>query len=99
MPLGGERILRASSRTDLQGIAPPDPDQSPDASDRISRLGSWGEWVVANNPHAPAELQDRLARSDDAQVRAFVFGNQSTAAPTRARLASDPIDEIRQALR
>jgi hypothetical protein len=90
-------LIRAGSGTDFQGIMPADPGLPPEALYRISQLGSWGEWVVANNPHAPAELLDTLGESDDWQVRLFVAKNPGTSAAVVARLRNDAVEEVCQA--
>jgi hypothetical protein len=92
-------LVRAGSGTDLQGIAPPDPDLPPEVLYRISRLGSWGAWVVANNPYAPEELLDKLADSDDWQVRVFVARNPSAPVMTVERLEKDLVEKVSQAAR
>jgi hypothetical protein len=73
-------LIRAGSGSDFQGIMPPDPELSAARLWQISALGSWGEWVVANNPYAPAELLESLAQSADPQVRQFVARNPNTPA-------------------
>jgi hypothetical protein len=90
-------LIRAGSGTDFQGIMPPDPDLPAKILTQISQLGSWGEWVVANNPYAPVELLDTLAGSDDWQVRLFVAKNPGTAAATLAYLESDLVGDVREA--
>jgi hypothetical protein len=90
-------LVRAGSGTDLQGIAPPDPALPPEALHRISELGPWGAWVVANNPYAPVELLDTLAGSDDWQVRLFVARNPSTPATTLKRLEEDVVQQVCEA--
>ncbi|UCG25617.1 MAG: hypothetical protein JSW55_06415 [Chloroflexota bacterium] len=71
-------LIRAGSGTDLQGFMPPDPDLPPARLRQICALGSWGEWVVANNPYAPADLLETLAQSADPQIRRFVTLNPGT---------------------
>ena len=92
-------LVRAGAGTDLQGIAPPDPSLPSEALYRISQLGPWGAWVVANNPYAPPELLDLLAESDDRQVRIFVARNPSTPATTLKRLEEDAVDQVREVAR
>jgi hypothetical protein len=82
-------LVRAGSGSDFQGIMPPDPDLPPDRLRQISDLGSWGEWVVANNPYAPVDLLEDLARSEDPQVRRFVARNPGTPATVLALLTKD----------
>ena len=82
-------LIRAGSGSDFQGIMPPDPDLPAARLWQISALGSWGEWVAANNPYAPAELLESLAQSVDPQVRHFVARNPSTPAAILAKLAED----------
>jgi len=85
LPAGIKRdLIRAGSGTDFQGFMPPDPDLPPDRLRQICALGSWGEWVVANNPYAPADLLETLAQSKDPRVRQFVARNPG------ARESSDP---------
>ena len=92
-------LMRAGSGTDFQGVMPPDPSLSPETLVRISQLGSWGEWVVANNPYAPAALLDALAASDDWQVRLFVARNPGTGSAIVERLENDKVGEVWQAAR
>jgi hypothetical protein len=68
-------LIRAGSGSDFQGFMPPDPDLPPEILHQISQLGPWGEWVVAANPNAPADLLETLARSEDPQVRQLVARN------------------------
>jgi hypothetical protein len=89
-------LIRAGSGTDFQGIMPPDPALPAETLKKISQLGSWGEWVVANNPYAPEDLLDTLANSDDWQVRSFVAKNPGTSATTLARLEADPVNDVRK---
>ena len=86
-------LIRAGSGSDFQGMMPPDPELPADRLWQISALGSWGEWVVASNPTAPADLLERLAQSEDHQVRRFVARNSSTPATVLASLAKDAADE------
>jgi len=79
-------LIRAGSGTDFQGIMPPDPTLSTEVLEKISQLGSWGEWVVANNPYVSAEILDALANSTDWQVRLFVAKNPNTSSSTLLRL-------------
>jgi hypothetical protein len=92
-------LIRAGSGSNFQGIAPPDPELPPDNLRQISALGPWGEWVVANNPYAPAELLDSLAQPDDWQVRVFVARNSNTSSATVTCLEKDPVEEVRRAAR
>lgn len=92
-------LIRAGSGTDFQGIIPPDPGLPSEKLWQIRALGPWGEWVVANNPHAPARLLDSLAKSDDPQVRMFVVSNPNTPLTTMEQLEKDPVEEVRQAAR
>jgi hypothetical protein len=73
-------LIHAGSGSDFQGMMPPDPDLPAARLWQISALGSWGEWVVASNPNAPADLLESLAQSADPQVRQFVARNPSTPA-------------------
>jgi len=93
-----QNLIRAGSGTDFQGIMPPDPKLSADELRRISQLGSWGEWVVANNPYAPEDLLDSLSHSDDWQVRMFIARNPSTSLKTVIQLVKDPIEEVQLAV-
>jgi hypothetical protein len=90
-------LIRAGSGTDFQGIMPPDPGLPIEKLFEISGLGSWGEWVIANNPYAPVELLDSLAKSEDRQVRLFVVRNPNTSDETRSGLEDDAVAEVREA--
>ena len=90
-------LIRAGSGSDFQGIMPPDSSLAPETLLQISQLGSWGEWVVANNPYAPAELLDSLAASDNWQVRLFVARNPNIPDETRSSLEDDAVAEVRKA--
>ncbi|MFC1996063.1 hypothetical protein ACFLXI_00460 [Chloroflexota bacterium] len=75
---------------------PPDPALAAEKLYEISSLGSLGEWVVANNPFAPVELLDTLAKSNDWQVRMFVARNSGAGLITLAQLEKDTVEEVRQ---
>jgi hypothetical protein len=87
-------LIRAGSGTDFQGIMPPDPNLPAGTLEKISQLGSWGKWVVANNPYALSELLGFLANSKDWQVRLFVAKNPNTSQKTLVRLANDTVENI-----
>ena len=91
-------LLRAGSGSDFQGFMPPDPELAPEVLYQISRLGTWGEWVVANNPNSPADLLEWLAQSEDLKVQDFVAHNPSTPATVLARLSKDARGEVQEAI-
>lgn len=89
-----KNLIRAGSGTDFQGFTPPDPTLSAEQLRQLSQLGPWAQYVVANNPHTPAELLAMLARSLDAQVRKLVAQNPSTPPTILTQLATDANVEV-----